>query len=103
MDSYAGGGVVHRRVPPFGHPRITAHVRLPADFRSLSRPSSAPSAGASAPRSSSVDLEFDSDFSLFRLSGHPHAFMLPPLTSVRFEIRLSSSILLDVKRYLGFF
>ena len=66
MDSYAGGGVVHRRVPPFGHPRITAHVRLPADFRSLSRPSSAPSAGASAPRSSSVDLEFDSDFSLFR-------------------------------------
>lgn len=28
------------RVAPFGHPRINAHVQLPADFRSLSRPSS---------------------------------------------------------------
>ncbi len=29
-----------RRVAPFGHPRIKARVQLPADFRSLSRPSS---------------------------------------------------------------
>lgn len=28
------------RVAPFGHPRINAHVQLPAVFRSLSRPSS---------------------------------------------------------------
>ena len=28
------------RVAPFGHPRISAHVQLPVDFRSLSRPSS---------------------------------------------------------------
>ena len=29
-----------RQVPPFGHPRIKGHLHLPADFRSLSRPSS---------------------------------------------------------------
>ena len=28
------------RVTPFGHPRITGYLRLPAAFRSLSRPSS---------------------------------------------------------------
>ena len=38
------------RVPPFGDPRIIAHVQLPAAFRSLSRPSSALSAKASALR-----------------------------------------------------
>src|SRR3954453_17739057 len=36
-----------RRVSPFGHPRITAYVRLPEDFRSLSRPSSPVRAKAS--------------------------------------------------------
>ena len=44
------------RVSPFGHLRISAHVQLPAAFRSLSRPSSAPSAKASALRPSSLDL-----------------------------------------------
>ncbi len=34
------------RIAPFGHPRINAHLRLPVAFRSLSRPSSAPSAKA---------------------------------------------------------
>ena len=38
------------RVSPFGHPRINDYVRLPAAFRSLSRPSSALSAKASALR-----------------------------------------------------
>ena len=33
-----------RRVPPFGHPRITVHLPLRAAFRSLSRPSSPPRA-----------------------------------------------------------
>ena len=32
------------RVSPFGHPRIIGHLRLPAAFRSLSRPSSPPRA-----------------------------------------------------------
>ena len=44
------------RVPPFGYPRIKAHLQLPAAFRSLSRPSSAISAMASTLRSSSLDL-----------------------------------------------
>ena len=35
-------------VSPFGHPRLSAHLQLPAAFRSLSRPSSAPGALASA-------------------------------------------------------
>ena len=33
-----------RRVPPFGHPRVTGHLPLTAAFRSLSRPSSPPRA-----------------------------------------------------------
>ena len=44
------------RVPPFGNPRITAYLRLPKAYRSLSRPSSAISAMASTLRSCSLDL-----------------------------------------------
>ena len=44
------------RVSPFGYPWINAYVRLPAAFRSLSRPSSASSAWASALRPFSRDL-----------------------------------------------
>ena len=43
------------RVAPFGHLRIMAHLQLPAAFRSLSRPSSAPGAKASALRPNSLD------------------------------------------------
>lgn len=43
------------RVAPFGDPRISGYLLLPAAYRSLSRPSSAPSAKASALRSSSFD------------------------------------------------
>ena len=43
-------------VSPFRYLRITGYLRLPAAFRSLSRLSSAPSAKASALRSSSLDL-----------------------------------------------
>ena len=43
-------------VPTFGHPRINGHLHLPAAFRSLSRPSSAPDAKASVLRSFSLDL-----------------------------------------------
>ena len=37
----------HVWVPPFGHLRVNGYVLLTAAFRSLSRPSSAPSAKAS--------------------------------------------------------
>ena len=52
--------MIHRRYPmwiaPFGHLRINACLQLPAAFRSLPRPSSAPSAKASALCSFSLDL-----------------------------------------------
>ena len=51
----AGGRGSHGRVSPFGNPRIKGYVRLPVAYRSLSRPSSAPSAKASTLRSSSLD------------------------------------------------
>ena len=44
------------RVPAFGHPRIEAYLQLPAAFRSLSRPSSAPNAKAFSICSSSLEL-----------------------------------------------
>ena len=50
--SRPGAAPSARRVAPFGHPRISGHLRLPADFRSLSRPSSPPEAQASAVRPS---------------------------------------------------
>ena len=46
------------RVSPFGHPRIEAYLQLPAAFRSLSRPSSAPDAKAFALRSFLLELSF---------------------------------------------
>ena len=45
-----------RWVAPFGHPRITGHLPLPAAFRSLSRPSSPPRAKASPMRPSLTPL-----------------------------------------------
>src|SRR5665647_1499605 len=44
-------------VAPFGHLRIKGHLHLPAAYRSLSRPSSAPSAKAFTLCSLSLDLE----------------------------------------------
>ena len=41
------------RVPPFGHPRVTGRLRLAAEFRRLSRPSSPLGAWASPVRPSS--------------------------------------------------
>ena len=48
MDSLHGARGMLVRVAPFGDPWITGYVRLPAAFRSLSRPSSALSAKASS-------------------------------------------------------
>ncbi len=44
------------RVPPFGNPRIKGYLLLPAAYRSLSRPSSAPGAKAFPLYSSSLEL-----------------------------------------------
>ena len=46
----------YRWVPPFGNLRVNGYVLLTAAYRSLSRPSSAPSAKASALCSFSLDL-----------------------------------------------
>ena len=54
-SAYGDGGLL-RRVSPFRHPRIIAHLQLPAAFRSLSRLSSALSAKASTLCPSSLDL-----------------------------------------------
>ena len=43
-------------VSSFGHPRIEAYLQLPVAYRSLSRPSSAPSAKAFSLRSFSLEL-----------------------------------------------
>ena len=43
-------------VPTFGYLRLTAYLQLPAAFRSLSRPSSAPNAKAFSICSSSLEL-----------------------------------------------
>ena len=48
------------RVSPFGNPRIEAYLQLPAAYRSLSRPSSAPSAKAFTLCSSSLELLYQS-------------------------------------------
>ena len=47
-----------RWVSPFGNLRIEAYLQLPVAFRSLSRPSSAPSAKAFSLRSFSLELSF---------------------------------------------
>ena len=44
------------RVSPFGNPRIEGYLHLPAAYRSLSRPSSAPDAKAFPLCSSSLEL-----------------------------------------------
>ena len=46
MDLPCGDRVLPGRVPPFGYPRISGCMRLPAAFRSFLRPSSAPGAKA---------------------------------------------------------
>ena len=54
--SYMVDRVLLCRVSPFGYLRIYAYLQLPAAFRSLSRPSSAPDAKAFSMCSYSLDL-----------------------------------------------
>ena len=69
MDWRMDDGGFHRRVSPFGYPRITGCLLLPAAFRSLSRPSSAPSAKASAPCTYQLNL-----FRVFPVCGFAAAY-----------------------------
>ena len=46
----------HSRIPPFGNLRVNGYLLLTVAYRSLSRPSSAPSAKASALCPSQLDL-----------------------------------------------
>ena len=48
MNSLHGDWVLPSRVAPFGNLRINTYLRFPVAYRSLSRPSSAPDAKASA-------------------------------------------------------
>ena len=52
-------------IAPFGNLRIDARLQLPAAYRSLSRPSSAPSAKAFALRPFSLDLFIRAKIPLF--------------------------------------
>ena len=56
FDSGTVDVVLPRRVSPFGNLRINAYLPLPEAYRSLSRPSSAPSAKAFPLRSFLLDL-----------------------------------------------
>ena len=56
MDSVYDDKRLTCRIAPFGNLRITMYLPFPAAYRSLSRPSSAPSAKAFALRPSSLDL-----------------------------------------------
>ncbi len=58
MDSSYGTWSLSMWVSPFGDLRIDVYVPLPAAFRSLSRPSSAPSARASTLRSFCLTASF---------------------------------------------
>ena len=63
MDSVNVDRVLLCRVSPFGNLRITAHLRLPEAYRSLSRPSSALSAKAFPLRPLQLDLLVTDDLS----------------------------------------
>ena len=99
-------------VPPFGYPWISAYVQLPAAFRSLSRPSSAYSAWASALRPFSLDLcllillALLTPFGLIR-PGHLCPFdsfesALFPSCSLSFDSAQMSSYLLLALLYMRF-
>ena len=65
MDSVYDPYLFGTGVSPFGHPRIEAYLQLPAAFRSLSRPSSAPDAKAFSLCSFSLKLLHSYDLTDF--------------------------------------
>ena len=85
IDSDGSDGSLSRRVSPFGYLRIAAYLRLPAAFRSWSRPSSANGALASTLCSSLLDFLLLRPFYLFCLR-----LLLPVLRPIS-VFRLPSS------------
>ena len=59
MDSRYVPWLFTMGVSPFGNLRIEAYLQLPAAYRSLSRPSSAPDAKAFTLRSNSLELSIE--------------------------------------------
>ena len=78
MDSRYAPWVFTMGVSPFGNLRIEAYLQLPAAYRSLSRPSSAPDAKAFTLCSYSLELSiksFDLCCSLELLEFHKQIFI----------------------------
>ena len=92
IDSDGSDGSLSRRVSPFGDLRIEAYLRLPAAFRSWSRPSSANGALASTLCSSLLDFLLLRPFFLFCLRCplplSPSGFRLPGPASAFLHLRL---------------
>ena len=87
IDSDGSDGSLSRRVSPFGDLRIEAYLRLPAAFRSWSRPSSANGALASTLCSSLLDFLLLRPL-FFSVSGVRFHAPLPVFT-FRFPLPLS--------------
>ncbi len=83
------------RVSPFRHLRISGYLLLPAAFRSLSRLSSAPSAKASALRSSLLDL-----LHLPSAYGRSHGLLLKD-TFVSFLVLVKQKFLKNRFSFIG--
>ena len=94
-------------VSPFGNLRIEAYLQLPAAYRSLSRPSSAPDAKAFTLRSYSLELSIEFlTLSLFSelLEFHKQIFIGIHITVKRFSFYLLlNHFHLAVKLYLPIF
>ena len=91
IDSDGSDGSLSRRVSPFGDLRIEAYLRLPAAFRSWSRPSSANGALASTLCSSLLDFLLLRPFFL-SVSGVRFRSLLPAFA---FRILLPLSFTFD--------
>ena len=100
MDSSHADTVLPCRVAPFGDLRIEAYVQLPAAYRSLSRPSSAPDAKASPLCSFQLDLSGSRFLRImqtpsglkFKIVGYPinfcSCFPLLPCLLITFDLLL---------------
>ena len=92
MDSAYVTGVLLRWVSPFGNLRIGAYLRLPAAYRSLSRPSSALSAKAFPLRSLQLDLFVGgSRYTPLRRAPKGFALWTPTIFSRKNRLKASSS------------
>ena len=100
MDSRMDGWSSSSRVSPFGYPWINGYLLLPAAFRSLSRPSSAPGAKASALRPSLLDLP---SFCLAWLEGAFSSHLLSQIPTGCFFIISNDICFLSMCSFQGAF